>query len=197
MSPTGMTTTDAAFTRRAIAGSHGGVRGEIGYSASGSTIMAFIGTHVATNALLRYSVPLSCTILPTAVEPTNCTASIPGLSSIALTASPAPVDYVEDAVGSPACHFVAPPGAASPPGVWLLGFQMKRIPGRRAIGSMGPIGTITGKLNGVMPAVTPSSWRSVVDEVDAFRVHTRHVKSYSQANSTVSSPRTTSPSASG
>ena len=61
------------------------------------------------------------------------------------------------------------------------------------------IGTITGKLNGVMPATTPSGWRSVQLSMP---VETWSVKSplssceMPQANSTMSMPRETSPCAS-
>ncbi len=62
------------------------------------------------------------------------------------------------------------------------------------------MGTIAGKLNGVMPAATPSGWRSVWAStlVETFGVFmpARWV-GRPQANSTVSSPRRTSASASG
>ena len=41
-----------------------------------------------------------------------------------------------------------------------LGLRMKQLPAAMATGNI-HIGTITGKLNGVMPATTPSGWRSV------------------------------------
>ena len=41
-----------------------------------------------------------------------------------------------------------------------LGFKMKQLPAAIATGYI-HIGTITGKLNGVMPATTPSGWRMV------------------------------------
>ena len=41
-----------------------------------------------------------------------------------------------------------------------LGFKMKQLPAAIASGNI-HMGTITGKLNGVMPATTPSGWRSV------------------------------------
>ena len=41
-----------------------------------------------------------------------------------------------------------------------LGFSTKVLPQAIATGNI-HIGTITGKLNGVMPATTPSGWRIV------------------------------------
>ena len=41
-----------------------------------------------------------------------------------------------------------------------LGFRMKLLPQAIATGNI-HIGTMHGKLNGVMPATTPSGWRSV------------------------------------
>ena len=41
-----------------------------------------------------------------------------------------------------------------------LGFNMKQLPAAMASGNI-HIGTITGKLNGVMPATTPKGWRIV------------------------------------
>ena len=61
------------------------------------------------------------------------------------------------------------------------------------------IGTIAGKLNGVMPATTPSGWRI---EETSTRVETWVDSSplscavMPQASSTISRPRATSPSAS-
>ena len=43
-------------------------------------------------------------------------------------------------------------------GSFSEGFNTKVFPQARAIGNI-HIGTITGKLNGVMPAQTPSGWR--------------------------------------
>ena len=41
-----------------------------------------------------------------------------------------------------------------------LGFRMKALPAAMAIGNI-QHGTMHGKLNGVMPATTPSGWRRV------------------------------------
>jgi hypothetical protein len=79
-----------------------------------------------------------------------------------------------------------------------LGLSTKQLPAAMATGYI-HIGTITGKLNGVMPATTPSGWRSVQLSMP---VDTWSVKSplsscgMPQANSTMSMPRVTSPCAS-
>ncbi|MNR40873.1 hypothetical protein D3C85_1592020 [compost metagenome] len=41
-----------------------------------------------------------------------------------------------------------------------LGFRMKQLPAAMATGNI-QHGTMHGKLKGVMPATTPSGWRSV------------------------------------
>ena len=75
---------------------------------------------------------------------------------------------------------------------------MKQLPQASATGNI-HIGTMPGKLNGVMPATTPSGWRS---EWLSTRVPTFSVTSplsrcgMPSANSTTSRPRVTSPSAS-
>ena len=75
---------------------------------------------------------------------------------------------------------------------------MKQLPQASATGNI-HIGTMAGKLNGVMPATTPSGWRS---EWLSTRVPTFSVTSpFSScgapvANSTTSMPRVSSPAAS-
>ena len=79
-----------------------------------------------------------------------------------------------------------------------LGFKIKVLPAAIATGNI-HIGTITGKLNGVMPATTPSGWRNVQLSIPVL---TWSVKSpfkscgMPQANSMMSIPRETSPCAS-
>ncbi len=79
-----------------------------------------------------------------------------------------------------------------------LGLSTKQLPAARATGNI-HIGTITGKLNGVTPATTPSGWRIVQLSMPVL---TWSVKSpfsncgMPQANSTMSMPRATSPWAS-
>ena len=79
-----------------------------------------------------------------------------------------------------------------------LGFRMKQLPQASASGAIHS-GTIAGKLNGVMPATTPSGWR--MDQL-SMPVPTCSVNSPFRscgmpvANSMFSSPRVASPLAS-
>ena len=79
-----------------------------------------------------------------------------------------------------------------------LGLRMKALPVTMASGAI-HIGTMKGKLKGVMPATTPNGWRSVQLSMPA---ETWSLKSpfsscgAPQANSTMSMPRATSPWAS-
>ena len=78
------------------------------------------------------------------------------------------------------------------------GFRMKALPQASATGNI-HIGTMQGKLNGVMPATTPSGWRSewLSTLVPTFSVTSPFSRcGMPTANSTTSSPRVTSPSAS-
>ena len=78
------------------------------------------------------------------------------------------------------------------------GLRMNALPHASATGAIHS-GTMTGKLNGVMPATTPSGWRS---ECESTPEDTDGVASplsrwpRPQANSTTSRPRVTSPVAS-
>ncbi|CAM5373410.1 hypothetical protein SGRIM119S_00408 [Streptomyces griseorubiginosus] len=78
------------------------------------------------------------------------------------------------------------------------GFSTKVLPVAMAIGNI-HIGTIAGKLNGVMPATTPSGWRMdatstrLATSVDSSPFSCTVIP---QARSTISRPRATSPSAS-
>ena len=78
------------------------------------------------------------------------------------------------------------------------GFRTKQLPQASATGNI-HIGTMQGKLNGVMPATTPSGWRSewLSTLVPTFSVTSPFSRcGMPTANSTTSSPRVTSPSAS-
>lgn len=83
-------------------------------------------------------------------------------------------------------------------GSFSLGLRMKVLPQATASGNI-HIGTIAGKLNGVMPATTPIGWRI---EETSTRLDTDVDSSplscvvIPQASSTISRPRATSPSAS-
>jgi len=78
------------------------------------------------------------------------------------------------------------------------GFRMNVLPHAIAFPNI-HIGTIAGKLNGVMPATTPSGWRiwKTSTPVDACSVKPPLSRfGMPVANSRFSSPRATSPSAS-
>ena len=120
-----------------------------------------------------------------------------GCSSSASTATLSPCTTLKTPSGRPAClsrSAISSEGLGSSG----LGLSTKVLPAAIATGNI-HIGTITGKLNGVMPATTPSGWRSVQLSMPVL---TWSVKSplsncgMPQANSTMSMPRETSPWAS-
>ena len=83
-------------------------------------------------------------------------------------------------------------------GTFSEGLRMKVLPQAIATGNIHS-GTIAGKLNGVMPAHTPTGWRSVWQStpVPTFSVYSPLSRcGMPQANSTTSMPRCTLPSAS-
>ena len=133
----------------------------------------------------------------TGVEPTNETDAMPGWRRIASTASRSPCTTLNAPSGSPASAS-QPAISSDADGSFSLGLRMNEFPHASASGNI-HIGTIAGKLNGVMPAATPSGWRS---ECESTPVPTASDASpfsrcaAPQANSTTSSPRCTSPRAS-
>ena len=75
---------------------------------------------------------------------------------------------------------------------------MKEFPQAMALASIHR-GTMTGKLNGVIPATTPSGWSTVCTSTPAdTSVEWAPLSRWgmAQANSTFSNPRATSPAAS-
>src|SRR5512137_1971478 len=92
------------------------------------------------------------------VDPTNEIAWIPGCARIASTASLSPWTTLNTPSGSPAsCS--SPAIFTDSDGSRSEGFRMNALPQASATGYI-HIGTIAGKLNGVMPAQTPTGWRS-------------------------------------
>src|SRR3954447_18702849 len=92
------------------------------------------------------------------VEPTNDTAATFGESKIASTATLSPCTTLNTPSGSPAWrHRSAITSDAD--GSRSLGLSTKVLPQAMATGNI-HIGTIAGKLNGVMPATTPSGSRN-------------------------------------
>ncbi len=84
------------------------------------------------------------------------------------------------------------------PGVWDDGLRMIALPAASAIGRI-HIGTMTGKLNGVIAATTPSGWRSVTASTPEATLGVFMPAMWTgrpQAYSTVSIPRVTPTNAS-
>src|SRR5665811_608832 len=92
------------------------------------------------------------------VEPTKDNALTPGWLSNASTASLSPCTTLNTPSGSPAC-FRSSAMRIDADGTFSEGFSTNVLPHASATGNIHS-GTITGKLNGVMPAHTPSGWRS-------------------------------------
>ncbi len=91
------------------------------------------------------------------VEPTKLTAAIPGWLRIASTATLSPWTTLKTPAGRPASASSCAEKLAAD-GSFSEGLRMKVFPQAIAIGYI-HIGTIAGKLKGVMPATTPSGWR--------------------------------------
>src|SRR5262249_6966486 len=91
------------------------------------------------------------------VEPTKLTALTSGWTSSESTASLSPCTTLNTPSGSPAS---ASNSAilTDADGSFSDGLRMNVLPAVIAIGNI-HIGTMAGKLNGVMPATTPSGWR--------------------------------------
>src|SRR3954452_25244938 len=122
---------------------------------------------------------------------------ISGCSSSRSTATLSPCTTLKTPSGSPASfHSSAIHNAAE--GSCSLGFRTTVLPVAMAMGK-NHIGTIAGKLNGLMIATGPSGWRTECTStpVEAFSVNPpRTSEGTPQANSTTSWPRETSPRAS-
>ncbi len=110
------------------------------------------------------------------------------------TATLSPLSTLKTPSGSPASfHSSAIHSAAV--GTFSLGLSTTVLPAAMAIGK-NHIGTMAGKLNGLMIATTPSGWRTECTStpVEAFSVNAPLSRcGMPQANSTTSWPRVTSP----
>jgi hypothetical protein len=93
------------------------------------------------------------------VEPTKESAFTCGCASSASTASLSPCTTLNTPSGRPAC-LSSSAMKIDGDGSRSLGFRMKALPQASATGNI-HIGTMHGKLKGVMPATTPSGWRIV------------------------------------
>src|SRR3954451_11926263 len=92
------------------------------------------------------------------VEPTNETAATSGESRIVSTATLSPCTTLKTPSGSPACcHSSA--SLIEAEGSRSLGLRTKVLPHAIATGNI-HMGTMAGKLNGVIPATTPSGSRN-------------------------------------
>ena len=122
---------------------------------------------------------------------------MPGWRSSASTVSRSPWSTLNAPSGKPASASHSAISSAAD-GSFSLGLRMNALPQASASGNI-HIGTIAGKLNGVIPTATPSGWRS---ECESTPVPTASDASplsrcaAPHANSTTSSPRWTSPRAS-
>src|SRR4029453_5726694 len=91
------------------------------------------------------------------LAPTKLPAAMSGCSRIRSTATLSPWTTLKQPGGSPA---LASSSAINndADGSFSLGLRMNVLPQARALAKI-HIGTMAGKLNGVMPATTPSGWR--------------------------------------
>src|SRR6476620_7391036 len=88
------------------------------------------------------------------VEPTKLTAATSGCSNSASTASLSPWTTLKHPSGSPAC-LSSSAISIDADGSFSLGLSTNVLPHASAVENI-HIGTIAGKLNGVIPATTPS-----------------------------------------
>ena len=131
------------------------------------------------------------------VEPTKLIACTSGLVSSSSTATLSPWTTLKTPSGNPA-FLKRSATSIDADGSRSDGFRMNVLPQTMATGNI-HIGTITGKLNGVMPATTPSGCRSewLSTLVPTFSVISPLSSCGAPvANSTTSTPRVTSPMAS-
>src|SRR6187551_1436059 len=91
------------------------------------------------------------------VEPTKETAATPGCSSSASTATLSPWTTLKTPSGTPA-SFSSSAVQSEADGSFSDGFSTNVFP-QASAGAHIHMGTIAGKLNGVIPATTPSGWR--------------------------------------
>src|ERR1035438_2399066 len=90
----------------------------------------------------------------TGVDPTKDIAATSGWARIRSTASRSPWITFNTPSGSPAC-FHSTASSSDAEGSFSLGFSTKQLPQAMALENIHS-GTMAGKLNGVMPATTPS-----------------------------------------
>ena len=165
-------------------------------SASGRMMAWFLAPPRAWTRL-PFAVPRWWMYLAIGVDPTNDTAATSGESRIVSTASLSPCTTLKTPSGRPA-SFQSSAIRIDADGSRSLGLRTNVFPQAIATGNI-HIGTMAGKLNGVMPATTPSGSRNeyVSTSVDTWSEKSPLSReAMPHANSTTSSPRCTSPSAS-
>ena len=91
------------------------------------------------------------------VDPTKETAVTPGCSSSASTATLSPCTTLKTPSGKPA-SLRSSAVSNEADGSFSEGLRTKQLP-QAIAGAHIHMGTIAGKLNGVMPATTPRGWR--------------------------------------
>ncbi len=91
------------------------------------------------------------------MDPTKLTARTSGWVSSASTASLSPCTTLNTPSGSPASASSLA-SSSDADGSFSDGLSTKALPHAIATGNI-HIGTMAGKLNGVIPATTPSGWR--------------------------------------
>src|SRR6266568_7064644 len=125
-------------------------------SASGITTMWFFAPPSACTRL-PLTEPVAKTYFAIGVEPTKLTAATRGSVSSVSTASLLPFTMFNTPGGAPASS-ISSASRNGHDGSFSEGLRMKVLPQAIATGNI-HIGTIAGKLNGVIPAHTPSGWR--------------------------------------
>src|SRR5438093_8832094 len=106
---------------------------------------------------LPFAVAVSYTYFAIGVDPTNEIAAMSGLFSTASTATLSPCTTLKTPSGTPA-SFNSSAVQFDADGSFSDGLSTNVLPHASA-GAHIHIGTIAGKLNGVIPATTPSGWR--------------------------------------
>src|SRR5881628_2989306 len=165
-------------------------------SASGITTMWFFAPPSACTRL-PLTEPVANTYFAIGVEPTKLTAATRGSVSSVSTASLSPFTTFSTPAGAPASS-ISSASRKGQEGSFSEGLRMNVLPQAIATGNI-HIGTIAGKLKGVMPAHTPSGWRIEYRSMPAEMLseNSPFIRcGMPQANSTTSRPRWIEPFAS-
>ena len=163
-------------------------------SASASTTAWFLAPPRACTRF-PWAVAVAWTCFAIGVDPTNDTAETSGCVSSPSTATRSPCSTEKTPSGSPAA-FQRRASRSDDDGSRSDGLSTNALPVAMAMGAIHS-GTIAGKLNGVMPATTPSGSRNenTSTPVAAWSVYSPLSScGMPHAYSTTSSPRPTSPS---